>query len=143
MSPSFNYDNTLVDQNPPDFFTMKNIKIYNQTHPLKAPILAKYCQSFFCQLRGLMFTASLPESTGLLLVQGSDSRVNSSIHMMFMRMDLAVIWIDSKYAVVDSVLARRWKFAYLPQRAAKYVLETDVSSLNAFNVGDKVRFEDS
>ena len=121
---------------------MKQIKIINQTQPRSEPIVAKYCQSFLCQLRGLMFTSSLPENSGLLLVQGSDSRVNASIHMMFMKMDLAVIWINSNYEVADLVLARRWKLAYLPKRAAKYVLETGVSNLSDFKIGDKVRFEE-
>jgi len=90
-----------------------------------------------------MFTKSLPDDHGLLLVQSSDSRINSSIHMMFMWMDLAVIWISSEYSVVDLVLARRWKMAYLPKRAAKYVLETGVSHLSDFNIGDIVRFDET
>jgi uncharacterized membrane protein (UPF0127 family) len=122
---------------------MKYIKIVNQSHPPSKPILAKYCQSFLCQLRGLMFTKSLPENHGLLLVQNSDSRLNSSIHMMFMWMDLAVIWISSEYSVVDIVLARRWKMVYLPKKAAKYVLEIGVSNLRDFNIGDKVRFDET
>jgi uncharacterized membrane protein (UPF0127 family) len=122
---------------------MKCIRIVNQTNPNSKPILAKYCQSFLCQLRGLMFTTSLPENNGLLLVQGSEGRINSSIHMMFMWMDLAVIWINSEYSVVDLVLARRWKLAYLPKKAAKYVLETGVSNLGDYNIGDKVRFDET
>jgi uncharacterized membrane protein (UPF0127 family) len=121
---------------------MKYIRIANQTHPRSEPILAKYCQSFFCQLRGLMFTSSLLENYGLLLVQGSESRLNASIHMMFMRIDLSIIWIDGEYSVVDKVLARRWKLAYLPNKAAKYVLETAVSNLSDFNIGDKLLFEE-
>ncbi len=122
---------------------MKYIKIVNQSHPLSKPILAKYCETFLCQLRGLMFTKSLPENHGLLLVQSSDSRINSSIHMMFMWMDLAVIWINSEYSVVDLVLARRWKMVYLPKKEAKYVLETGVSNLSDFNISDKVRFDET
>jgi uncharacterized membrane protein (UPF0127 family) len=119
---------------------MKSIRISNLTQPQKPPIMAKYCQSLICQLRGLMFIKSLPEQQGLLLVQSSDSRINSSIHMMFMWMDLAVIWINSKFEVVDSLLARRWKLAYLPKHPAKYVLETGVHNLNDFNIGDRVNF---
>jgi hypothetical protein len=121
---------------------MKFIKIYNQTQPGNKPIQAKYCQSFLCQLRGLMFTASLPENHGLLLVQASDSRINASIHMMFMRIDLAVVWINSHFEVVDRVLARKWKLGYLPNQPAKYVLEANSTRLNDFNIGDKVRFEE-
>jgi uncharacterized membrane protein (UPF0127 family) len=87
-----------------------------------------------------MFTKSIPEDQGLLLVQNSDSRLNASIHMMFMWIDLAIIWINSDYLVVDRVLARQWKLIYSPKSAAKYVLETGVSHLAEFNIGDKVRF---
>ena len=89
-----------------------------------------------------MFTSSLPDNNGLLLVQGSDSRVNASIHMMFMKIDLAVIWIDSDFEVADVVLARRWKLAYLPKRAARYVLETGVSNLRISISVIKIRFEE-
>lgn len=122
---------------------MKYIQITNQSHPEITPILAKYCQSFLCQLRGLMFTKSLPEHEGLLLVQSSDSRLNSSIHMMFMYMDLAVIWINSDLTVVDAILAQRWKMAYLPKLPAKYVLELGVTHLPDFTIGDKVRFDET
>jgi uncharacterized membrane protein (UPF0127 family) len=104
------------------------------------PILAKYCRSFFCQFRGLMFTKSLPDHHGLLLAQGSDSRVNASIHMMFMWIDLAVIWVNSEFQVVDRVHARRWKIAYLPQKPARYVLEANVAILKDFNIGDQLSF---
>ncbi len=121
---------------------MKYIRITNLSQPDKQPIVAKYCQSFFCQLRGLMFTRSLSDHHGLLLVQGSDSRLNSSIHMMFMWMDLAVIWLNSELQVVDAILARRWKLAYLPKQPAKYVLETSVDSLHDFSIGDMVNFDE-
>jgi len=121
---------------------MKYIRIVNQSRPEAKPILAKYCQSFFCQLRGLMFTKRVPEQHGLLLVQSSDSQINSSIHMMFMWMDLAVIWINSKFQVVDVVLAKRWKLAYLPKQPAKYVLEMNVTNLSDFNIGDQVNFDE-
>jgi uncharacterized membrane protein (UPF0127 family) len=122
---------------------MRTVKITNQSHPDSKPILAKYCKSFLCQLRGLMFTSSLAENSGLLLVQGSESRLNASIHMMFMRMDLAVIWMDKANTVVDRVLARRWKLVYAPRKAALYVLETGVANLDDFNIGDKVSFEEA
>lgn len=119
-----------------------SLSIYNLTYPLLHPVTARYCQSFLCQLRGLMFTKELPEDQALLLVQGADSIVNASIHMMFMSIDLAVFWIDSNFTVVDKVHARKWRLAYLPRQAAKYVLEANLARLNDFSVGDKVSFDD-
>ena len=119
----------------------KFVNIINQANQESKPILAEYCQSFFCQLRGLMFRKSLPDHRGLLLVQKSDSKINASVHMMFMWMDLAVIWINNDYLVVDLVRARRWKLAYIPRAAARYVLETSESHLADYKIGDELQFE--
>lgn len=121
---------------------MKSVQIINLSQPDVKPLLAKYCQSFFCQLRGLMFTKYLPDQQGLLLVQSTESRINSSIHMMFMWMDLAVIWINKDFLVVDTVLAKRWKIAYLPKQPAKYVLEMAVANLGDYKIGDQLNISE-
>lgn len=90
-----------------------------------------------------MFRRSLPENWGLLLVQPRDSRLDSSIHMLAMWMDLAVVWITDSGEVADVRLARRWKPAYFPRRPARYVLETAVAHLEDFHIGDQIRFEET
>jgi uncharacterized membrane protein (UPF0127 family) len=104
-------------------------------------IHAIYCDSFLCRLRGLMFRSSLPQEEGLLLVEGHDSRIDTSIHMLFVFMDLAVIWINSNNSVVDVVLARSWRPVYLPRQAARYILEIHPDRLNEFKIGDQVEFQ--
>jgi len=121
---------------------VKYVRVINQTSQATTPILAKYCQSFACQLRGLMFTRDLGEDQGLILAQGKDSIINATIHMMFMQIDLAVIWINRDFSVVDTVLAKKWKLAYRPKQAARYVLETGVQHLTEFHIGDKIRFDE-
>jgi uncharacterized membrane protein (UPF0127 family) len=116
--------------------------ITNISQPRSRPIRAGYCVSFWCQLRGLMFRRGVPAGEGLLLVQGHDSQMDSSIHMLFMWIDLAVVWINSAGQVVDTRLARRWRPAYRPSRPARYVLEMPVDHLQDFNVGDQVSFEE-
>jgi hypothetical protein len=122
---------------------MRQILIRNLSRSQSRPVKALYCISFFCRLRGLTFRRSLGEGEGLLLVQGSDSRLDASIHMLFVWMDLAVVWINSAGEVVDVRLARRWHLAYAPQRPARYVLETLPSRLDEFIVGDRIQFEDN
>jgi uncharacterized membrane protein (UPF0127 family) len=122
---------------------MKLVTIHNLTNPKPQPVVAGYCSSFLCRLRGLMFRRSLPENWGLLLVQSRDSRLDSSIHMLAMWIDLAAIWITDSGEVVDVRLARRWRPAYFPRRPARYVLEMAVSHLEDFHIGDKVRFEET
>ena len=120
---------------------MKYAIINNLTRPTTQPVRAGFCASFACRLRGLMFHRILDEEESLLLVQGRDSVLDSSIHMMFVSFDLAVVWINTANEVVDVQLARSWKPAYLPKKAARYVLEMHASRLNKFRIGDKVKIE--
>lgn len=87
-----------------------------------------------------MFKKSLLSNEGVLLVEASDNRINSAIHMFFMNFDIAVVWIDSKMTVVDKVLAKKWKPYYAPREPAKYILETHPDLLNAYKIGDQVAF---
>jgi len=122
---------------------MKYAAIQNTSRPIPQPILARYCSSFLCQLRGLMFRRSLPPYHGLLLVQGRDSRLDSSIHMLFMWMDLTVVWINTAGEIVDVRLAKRWRPAYVSRRPARYVLEMPVEYGKYFQVGEKVRIDEA
>lgn len=74
---------------------MNTINIENKNAPLQSTLQAKVCDRFFSRLRGLMFRHDLGQAEGLLLVQTRESRIDASIHMFFVYMDLAVIWIDS------------------------------------------------
>ena len=122
---------------------MKYVTLANLSQPHTQPIVARYCTSFLCQLRGLMFTHDLAPDRGLLLVQGRDSRLDASIHMLFMAMELAVIWINAQNEVVDTRLARRWRLAYVPQQPARFVLEAHPDRLADFNIGDKVSIHEA
>jgi uncharacterized membrane protein (UPF0127 family) len=119
----------------------REVHITNLSRPQTQPIRARYCDSFLCRLRGLTFRRNLPTRSGLLLVESRDNRLDASIHMLFMWMDLAVVWIDSSLRVVDVKLARRWRLAYLPQAPARYVLELPVDCQPDFTVGDLLKFE--
>jgi uncharacterized membrane protein (UPF0127 family) len=120
---------------------MKIISIQNTSQPLKESLQAVYCDSFLCRLRGLMFRSRLAHDQGLLLVEARDSRMDTAIHMLFVFMDLAVVWINSDLTVVDTVLARAWRPAYVPRRPARYILEITPGRLNEFKVGDAIRFD--
>ncbi len=117
---------------------MPQVCIQNKTHPTQEPLQARYCASFFGRLRGLMFVKSIAPHEGLLMVQPRSDRLDAAIHMFFMNFDIAVIWADEQLRVVDSALARRWRPAYAPARAAKYVLETHPERLKDYKIGDQL-----
>ncbi|RPI83049.1 MAG: hypothetical protein EHM41_16890 [Chloroflexi bacterium] len=122
---------------------MKRVLVGNSSRPGRALIQAKFCRSFFCQLRGLTFRRSLPEDEGLLLVQRGDSKIDSSIHMLFVWIPLGVVWINSRNEVVDTRLALPWRPVYVPRQPAKYVLEIHPSRLVEFCKGDRVSIDEA
>lgn len=101
----------------------------------------KWCNSFLCRLRGLMFRAALAPGEGLLLVERRESRLDTSIHMFFMRFAIATIWLDSHYKVVDTCLALPWRPMYAPKAPAQYTLETSPELLQKISIGDELVLE--
>ncbi len=119
------------------------IFIQNQNKPIEKPARIKFCDSFLCRLRGLMFRSALARDEGLMLVIRKDSRADSSIHMLFVPFDLAVFWINNEMIVVDKVIAKSWRPAYFPSKAARYTLEIHSSRFDDYQVGDKVEFKNA
>ena len=117
------------------------VLIQNLNNPIDDLPSIKFCDSFLCRLRGLMFRPTLARDEGLVLVIRKDSRADSSIHMFFVPFDLAVFWIDSEMKVVDKVIAKSWHPAYFPAKAARYTLEIHPSRFNDYQVGDQVQFK--
>jgi uncharacterized membrane protein (UPF0127 family) len=102
---------------------------------------ARWCDTFGRKLRGLTFRRSLPPGGGLVLVERSDGRAATSIHMMFVFFDLGVLWADGQGRVVDKRRARPWRLSYVPQAPARYVVEGDPAILDQVQVGESIRFE--
>ncbi len=90
-----------------------------------------------------MFRTQLAPDDGLLLVIEHDSRLDSSIHMLFVPFDLAVFWINSQMEVVDKVIARSWRPAYFPAQAARYILEIHPARFDDYEIGHKVEFQNA
>jgi uncharacterized membrane protein (UPF0127 family) len=100
-----------------------------------------WCDSFFSRLRGLMFRRVLGENEGIVLVERRESRLDTSIHMLFMFFSIAVVWLDSKFRVVDVRLAKPWRLFYAPRAPAQYVIEASPSLLEKISIGDELIFE--
>lgn len=109
---------------------------------MSALLLAGYCESYWCRLKGLMLRRALGEQQGLLLVQKGESRWGAAIHMFGMRFGLAVVWVDQQGQVVDLCQARPWRAWLVPRAAACYVLEAHPSRLDEFRIGDRLSFEE-
>ena len=120
----------------------KQIIIENKNRKIQTLPHIKYCDTFLTQLRGFTFRHHLSRDEGLLLVGARDSRLDSSIHMLFVSFDLTVVWINSDMQVVDKVLAKSWRLAYFSKKPARYVLEIHPERWGDYEIGDTVQFKD-
>jgi len=121
----------------------KSISIENKSRKIDGTLQIKFCDTFLSQLRGLTFRSRLAREEGLLLVGKHDSRLDSSIHMLFVSFNLAIVWINSEMKVVDKVLARSWWPAYFSKHPARYVLEVHPERWGDFEIGDRVQFKNA
>jgi Uncharacterized conserved protein len=118
---------------------MKTIQIINQTHE-EIKIRVNWCSSFFSKFKGLMLVNSIPDFTGIILVENAESRINTGIHMLFMKFDITTVWVNANHEVVDVQLAKKWHLSYFPQKKAQYVIELNTNHLQDFHIGDHLLF---
>jgi uncharacterized membrane protein (UPF0127 family) len=97
------------------------------------------CDNFWSKFIGLMGHKPLQAHEGLLFVETKAGRLNSSIHMMFMSFDIAVIWVDETCHVIDKIIAKKWQLFYAPRRPALYTLELHSSNYDEFIIGDLIK----
>jgi uncharacterized membrane protein (UPF0127 family) len=105
-------------------------------------VRARFCASFLCRFRGLMFSRPLEPGRGLLLVEERESRWGTAIHMAFVAYPLGVAWLDAGRRVVDCRVAHPWRL-YLPARRASYILEGEPLMLGRLAVNDLLDFIDA
>jgi uncharacterized membrane protein (UPF0127 family) len=122
---------------------LRQVKIINRTKSLKQPLVAGYCESFWCKLRGLSWLRSLAVDRGLVLADKSESRINSSIHMLGMMFALTIVWLDSDLTIVDLRHAKPWVSFAAPRKPARYVIECAASRHEDFQIGDQLAFENA
>jgi len=119
---------------------MHKLTIRNKSNPQFNAFSAVKHADFFGKFKGLMLKKQFGVSDSIVLDQGSESRLGSAIHMLFMYFDIGVFWVDSDCIVVDKILARPWKLAYTPKKPARFVIETDPKYLQEIELGDELEF---
>ncbi|HEX7557060.1 MAG TPA: DUF192 domain-containing protein [Leptolinea sp.] len=119
---------------------MKSLLVQNLSLSGSVPIILGICDNFSSRFRGLMFYKTIPQNGGLFFINSTEDRVNSAIHMFFMKFDLTIIWVDSTNRVVDKIKARKWQTLAAPRKGAKFILETHIDRFDEYHLGDILEF---
>lgn len=115
------------------------VEVYKKRADGTAILTARWCESFFCRLRGLMFRKELPGGIGLILVEGREGIANTTIHMFGVPFSIGVLWVNSVGVVVDKVVALPWR-VYAPAQPARYIVEGLPTIVDGVSVGDEIEF---
>lgn len=104
---------------------------------------AKVCAGFFSRLAGLQWQRKLDAGAGLLFKCRRSSRLFATAHSLGMRFDIAVLWLDEDFTIVDMKLSRTWRIAHVPKAAARYYLEADPALLDKARIGDGLSIDEA
>mgnify|MGYP006270758429 FL=1 len=89
---------------------------------------------------GLMFSLPTRIKKGVCLVMPTDKdvRYGASVTMMFVFSSLDIIFVNSKYEVVDKITLKPWVTTYVPKKECRYIIEGSKKTFKNINIGDKV-----
>lgn len=88
--------------------------------------------------QGLMFASKKKLAKGICLQFPSDVLHGAAITMWFCFMKYEILFVNSKFEVVDKVILRTWRLSYLPKDKCKYVFESTVGTFKDIAIGDRV-----
>lgn len=120
------------------------MKIVNKNKDFVISDNAHIADSLLSRFLGLMF--SKPKD--MILVSPREDVVCSSIHMLFMKFPIDVLWLDSRMRVVDikkkilplDIFKRKTWGIYKPRNPAKYVIELGNGKIGNTEIGDEIEF---
>ena len=102
----------------------------------------RHARTFSQRFMGLMGVEKKELDYALVFHLAESGTLNASIHMMFMKMPIDVVWLDETTRVVDLVEGLKpWTFNYTPKQPAKFIVEMPVGWIRAHSIQDGSRVD--
>lgn len=103
----------------------------------------KLADSAFKRFKGLMLESKENFDYALIFEFPSETRLGASIHMLFMRFPIDVLFLDSEKKIVDFAEGLKpWNLNYTPKKAAGFIVEMPAGTVRKFRLelGEKISF---
>ena len=88
-----------------------------------------------------MFSMKIKHNDGVLFINNKENIINSILHTLFVFYPIKVIWLDSKFKVVDVKILKPFTLLAVPQRKAKYILELSPKALKNIKIDTKLKLK--
>lgn len=95
----------------------------------------RHARTFWARFQGLLGESRERFTYALVFHLAEKGTLNASIHMLFMRMPIDVLWLDEKRAIVDNVEnLKPWTLNYTPKEEAKYIVELPEGAIKKYDI---------
>ncbi len=107
-------------------------------------INVKHARTFLQRFMGLMGVAKKDFDYALVFHLHEKGKLSASIHMLFMRTPIDVLFLDAQRRVVDAVKELQpWVFNYTPKKEAQFIVELPTGSIDKYQIlaGNTIAWE--
>lgn len=132
----------IFDNKNKEFNKEKNLRYLFIKNSDEKMVKIEMANGFFKRFIGLMFKSRCDYPLLLEIPQDIKIKERSSIHSLFMRFELALVFIDDKNLVYEIANLKPWKY-YVPKKGAKYIIEFDKREFDNYDlkIGDGIELK--
>ena len=98
----------------------------------------RFAKNTLERTKGLMFEEKKKFNYALVFEFPIESKIGTSLHMLFVFFPIDVLFLNKNQKVVDKVTLQPFIPNYTPKKAAKYVIELPKGKTNGVKLGQKV-----
>jgi len=98
----------------------------------------KFTLNSWERTKGLMFEEKKDFNYALVFEFPRESRIGTSLHMIFVFFPIDVLFLDKEKRIVDKATLRPFIPNYTPKKAAKYVIEMPIGKAKSVKIGQKI-----
>ena len=125
-----------------EFKEDKNFKILYKKNSGEKIAKIKIANSFLKRFLGLMFKSRCDYPLLFEIPQDIKIKERSSIHSLFMRFEITLVFIDDDNLIYEIANLKPWKY-YVPKKGAKYIIEFDKKEFENYDlkIGDEIELK--
>ena len=100
----------------------------------------KHAKTTWQRTKGLMFEDNKKFDYALIFDFPIESKIGTSLHMIFVFFPIDVLFLNKEKKVVDKVTLPPFQPNYTPRKAAKYVIEMPQGKAKTVKIGNKIEW---
>lgn len=114
----------------------------NESRKIKIIDNVKFADSFWRRFKGLMFERKENFNYALIFELGNKTRIEGSIHMLFVFFPIDVVYLDEEKGVIEIAKnIKPWTLNYTPKKPAKFFIELPAGKAERISLEDRLEWQ--